>query len=233
MPAASAAPAWGPVAVAAVYGWAVGALLLPRAAHRYAVPTGEPWRTDHPPAASGRSRLTALPAPVTAVVCALLAATVGPRPELAVWLALAPALVLLAIVDVRVRRLPDVLTLPTAGAAAALLGVAAALPGTAGSWPGALAGGLVLGGGYLALFLIHPRGMGMGDVKLALTVGVALGWYGWTTLAVGALAGLLLGALYGNALLIAGRADRKTGIPFGPFLAAGGLLGVAFAGLDG
>ncbi|WP_438948015.1 prepilin peptidase [Streptomyces durbertensis] len=220
------------VAAAAAYGWTVGALLLPRAAHRFAVPPGEPWRTDRP-AASGRSRLTALPGPVTAAVCALLAAAVGPRPELAVWVVLAPALVLLALVDVRVRRLPDVLTLPTAVAGAALLGVAAVLPGAAGSWPGALGGGLVLGGGYLVLFLIHPRGMGMGDVKLALTVGVALGWYGWTTLAVGALAGLLLGSLYGNALLIAGRADRKTGIPFGPFLAAGGLLGVVFGGLAG
>ncbi|WP_432099488.1 prepilin peptidase [Streptomyces sp. WAC 04229] len=163
---------------------------------------------------------------VTALVCAALAAATGTRPELAVWLLLAPPGVLLAVVDLRVRRLPDPLTLPLAGAAVALLGLAALLPEHAGEWTTVLLGALALGAGYLVLFLINPAGMGFGDVKLALTAGAVLGWYGWPTLMLGTFAGFLLGAFYGGALLVARRAGRKTAIPFGPFLIAGAFLGV-------
>lgn len=61
-------------------------------------------------------------AAATALVCAALAAATGPRPELVAWLVMAPVAVLLAAVDWRARRLPDVLTLPLAAAGAALLG---------------------------------------------------------------------------------------------------------------
>ncbi|MFG3319924.1 prepilin peptidase [Streptomyces sp. NPDC048171] len=163
---------------------------------------------------------------VTALVCAALAAATGTRPELAVWLLLAPVGVLLAAVDLKVRRLPDPLTLPLAVAALALLGLTALVPEHAGEWTTALLGALALGAGYLVLFLINPAGMGFGDVKLALTAGAVLGWYGWPTLMLGTFAGFLLGAFYGGALLVARRAGRKTAIPFGPFLIAGAFLGV-------
>ncbi|MFH8973071.1 prepilin peptidase [Streptomyces sp. NPDC017890] len=165
-------------------------------------------------------------AAVTALVCAALAAATGTRPELAVWLLLAPAGVLLAAVDLRVRRLPDPLTLPLAGAALVLLGLTALVPEHAGEWTTALLGALALGAGYLVLFLINPAGMGFGDVKLALGAGAILGWYGWPTVMLGTFAGFLLGALYGGALVVARRAGRKTAIPFGPFLIAGAFLGV-------
>ncbi|MGW1403040.1 prepilin peptidase [Streptomyces sp. NPDC002405] len=169
----------------------------------------------------------ALPAAaVTALVCGALAAATGGRPELAVWLLLAPVGVLLAVVDFRVRRLPDVLTLPLAGAALALLGVAALVPGHAGHWPAALYGALALGGGYFVLFLVNPAGMGFGDVKLALGAGAVLGWYGWPVVLLGTFAGFLFGALYGGALVVVRRAGRKTAIAFGPFLVAGTFTGV-------
>ncbi|WP_030623173.1 prepilin peptidase [Streptomyces sclerotialus] len=167
---------------------------------------------------------------VTAVACALLAAAAGPRPELAVWLLLAPVAVLLATVDAAVHRLPDVLTLPAAGAAAALLGAAALVPGHRGSWTGALLGGLGLAAGYFVLFLIRPDGLGFGDVKLALTLGVALGWYGWGVLFLGAFAGFLLGSVYGIGMMIVRRAGRKSAMPFGPFMALGALLGLLLGG---
>ncbi|MFG2722943.1 prepilin peptidase [Streptomyces sp. NPDC048416] len=229
-------------------GWGAGAgYLLPRPLHRLSVEPDQPWRATCPaghPLAGwlGRARCGAcgrsygrpsVAVLVTALVCAALAATTGPRPELAVWLLLAPFAVLLCLVDLSVRRLPDVLTLPLAGAAAALLGLAALLPGHAGSWPTALLGGLALGGGYFLLFLINPAGMGFGDVKLALGLGVALGWYGWPCLMGGALLGLVLGALYGMGLVVLRRASRKTAFPLGPFLIAGAfgglLLGAAAA----
>ncbi|WTF78841.1 A24 family peptidase [Streptomyces sp. NBC_01594] len=171
-------------------------------------------------------------APVASTLgCAALAAATGLRPELAVWLLLAPVAVLLATIDRRVHRLPDRLTLPLAGAAVVLLGGAALLPEHAGSWLSALLGGLALGGFYFLLFLINPNGMGFGDVKLALSLGVALGWYGWAVVFAGGFAGFVLGAVYGFGLVILRRAGRRTGIPFGPFMIAGALLGILFGGL--
>ncbi|MEV5435252.1 A24 family peptidase [Streptomyces sp. NPDC052682] len=231
------------IVAAALWGAAAGAL-LPRAAYRFSAPPGEPWRDacpgGHPVRGwLGRARCGACPGagssygpralPLvtsTALVCALLAAATGTRPELGVWLLLAPVGVLLTVVDFRVRRLPDPLTLPLAGAALALLGIVALLPEHAGVWTTALLGALVLGAGYCVLFLVNPAGMGFGDVKLALGAGAVLGWYGWPTVMLGTFAGFLLGALYGGALVVARKAGRKTAIPFGPFLIGGAYLGL-------
>ena len=197
------------IAVAALWGAAAGAL-LPRAAHRFSVQ----------PYGPGILALT------TAFVCAALAAATGTRLELGVWLLLGPVGVLLAVVGLRVKRLPDVLTLPLAGAVLVLLGVVAPLPEHAGDWTKALYGALALGGFLLVLFLIDPGGMGFGDVKLALGLGAALGWYGWPTLMLGTLAAFLLGALYGGAAAVAGRAGREAAVAFGPCLLGGAFLGL-------
>ncbi|MFI6687584.1 prepilin peptidase [Streptomyces sp. NPDC050485] len=226
--------------------WGAGAgLLLGRPVHRLSVEPDEPWRSACPAghpfggwlgfgrcrACGGEGGPPVAGAVLTALACAALAATTGLRPEAAVWLLLAPVTVLLALVDLRVHRLPDVLTLPLAAAAAALLGLAALLPGHAGSWPTALLGGLALGGGYFVLFLINPAGMGFGDVKLAVGLGVLLGWYGWAILLAGALLGLVLGAVYGMGLVVVRRASRKTAIPLGPFMIAGAFGGLLLGGL--
>jgi leader peptidase (prepilin peptidase) / N-methyltransferase len=233
------------VLVAALWGAAAGSL-LPRPAYRFSVPAEEAWRErcpgGHPIGGRfggwvGRARCaecarasygpsTPLLATATALVCAALAVATDTRPELAVWLLLAPVGVLLAVVDFRVRRLPDALTLPLAAAALALLGLVARAPEHTGDWPTALWAALALGAGYYVLFLINPGGMGFGDVKLALGAGAVLGWYGWPTVMLGTFAGFLLGALYGGALVVLRRAGRKTAIPFGPFLIAGAFLGL-------
>lgn len=194
------------------------------------VPYGEGAHGDKLPAPLPYAPGTLAPL-ITVLACLALAAATGSRPELAAWLLLAPPAVLLATVDRRVHRLPDPLTLPLAAAAVLLLGGAALLPGHAGSWASGLLGGLVLGGFYLLLFLINPNGMGFGDVKLALALGVALGWYGWEVLFLGGFAGFLFGAAYGLGLVLLRRAGRKTGIPFGPFMIAGALTGVLLGAL--
>ncbi|KPC80279.1 MULTISPECIES: prepilin peptidase [unclassified Streptomyces] len=183
------------------------------------------------PAGRGRYAPAVAVPVVTVLACVALAAATGTRPEAVVWLLLAPVAVLLAVIDRRVHRLPDTLTLPLAGAAVALLGGAALLPEHAGSWSSALLGGVALGGFYLLLFRINPDGMGFGDVKLALALGVALGWYGWAVLFAGGFAGFLFGALYGAGLMAMRRAGRRTGIPFGPFMIAGALTGLLLGGL--
>ncbi|MFF4797976.1 prepilin peptidase [Streptomyces sp. NPDC001351] len=197
------------IAVAALWGAAAGTL-LPRAAHRF---SAQPY-------GPGVLALT------TAFVCAALAAATGTRPELGVWLLLGPLWVLLAVVDLRGQRLPDVLTLPLAGAALVLLGVVALLPEHAGDWTTALYGALALGGFFLVLFLIDPGGTGFGNVEPALGLGAALGWYGWPTLMLGTLAAFLLGALYGGARVALRRGGRETAVAFGPFLLGGAFLGL-------
>ncbi len=70
--------------------------------------------------------------------------------------------------------------------------------------------------------------MGFGDVKLAGVLGAALGWLGWGPLVVGSFAAFLLGGVVGLALMVAQKADRRTGIPFGPWMIAGAFVGVAW-----
>lgn len=230
--------------VAGLWGALTG-LLVPRAAHRFSADAGQAWRTEcpsgHPLTGAGRGWLgrarcavdgewfgpgTPAVCVATALVCVVSALATGPRPELAVWLLLAPVGVLLTIVDHRVMRLPDVLTLPFAAVATALLGVASLLPEAGGSWTHALLGTLVMGGVYFVFFLISPEGMAFGDVKLALGLGAALGWYGWGVLFLGMFLGLLLAGLYGIGLVVLRGMGRKTAIAFGPFLIAGAWLGV-------
>ncbi|TJZ45343.1 prepilin peptidase [Streptomyces piniterrae] len=235
------------IVLAAAYGAAAG-LLIPRPAHRMAVEPEEEWRAVCPGGHAitgvargwlGRGRCPdcgafgprALPtAAATSLACAALAAATGARPELAAWLVAAPAAVLLAAVDWRVRRLPDELTLPLAAVLAGALGLVGWLTGEPGAWRRALLGGLVLGAFYLLLFVVNPAGIGLGDVKLAVGLGVALGWYGWRTVVAGGAAGVLAGALYGAGLLLTRRlrrAEPNTAMPLGPFMiigAFGGLL---------
>lgn len=132
----------------------------------------------------------------------------------------------LAAIDLDTHRLPDRIVLPSYAVLAALLGTAALLTGDGEGAARAAAGAGILFAFYLALALISPRGMGMGDVKLAGVIGLMLGWVGWAALAVGALAAFLLGGLAAVALILARRARRTTGIPFGPWMLGGAWIGI-------
>ena len=81
---------------------------------------------------------------------------------------------------------------------------------------------------YLAMALTYPGGMGFGDVKLAGVLGLYLAWISWGALAVGAFAAFLLGGLFSIGLIIARKAGRKSGIPFGPWMLAGAWVGIFF-----
>ncbi len=132
----------------------------------------------------------------------------------------------LAMIDVDHHRLPDALTLPMLAVTAAGL-LLAQLLGDPGSWLAAAWGVVIwLGvvGGLWALS--RGRGMGLGDVKLAPSLGALLGWISLGSAVVGLLAAFIVGALVGIALMIAHRAGRGSRIAFGPFLLLGTLIGV-------
>ncbi|WP_028709084.1 prepilin peptidase [Propionicicella superfundia] len=139
---------------------------------------------------------------------------------------LAAVTVILTVIDLDTHRLPDVIVLPGYPVAGAGLLVACLL---GAPWPSlgrAVAGMAILAGLYGLLRLIRPDGMGGGDVKLAGLLGLYLGWFGWGALAVGTLAGFVLGGLFGIALIAFGRAGRRSAIPYGPWMLAGAWLGI-------
>ncbi|MGW5558458.1 prepilin peptidase [Micromonospora sp. NPDC003944] len=210
---------------------------------RHAVPQGLPSRTGCDACGAPVSLTRPWPALGPAARCGHCRARVGP-PRGTVELAVLTAAVLVAFagpsggtlpaliwwlgwtipaifVDLAVHRLPDRLTLPAAAGTWLLLGVAA-LDADPGNWLRA-----VIGGSGLALFfastavLLGRRGFGLGDAKLALSVGALLGWYGWPVLLFGLVLTFGLSALVSLGLLAARRATWSTHLPFGPFLLLG------------
>jgi len=129
--------------------------------------------------------------------------------------------VAVSAIDIEHRIVPNRIVLP----ATAVVLVAQLLLEPSLEWPVAALGA---SGFLLAAALAYPKGMGMGDVKLALLLGAMLGW----TVAVALLVGLVAAAV--PALVIVarrGRAARGVGIPFAPFLAFGALVAL-FAGQE-
>ena len=149
--------------------------------------------------------------------------------RLIAFLYLAAISVGLAIIDVETHKLPNVIVLPGYAVGVVLLGTAALLQGDLVGLGRMAAGAGILFAFYFVLAMISPRGMGMGDVKLAGVLGLFLGSLGWGQLAVGAGAAFVLGGLFSIILLITRRAGRKSGIPFGPWMLLGAWVGI-FAG---
>jgi leader peptidase (prepilin peptidase)/N-methyltransferase len=151
-----------------------------------------------------------------------------PDPWRAVLLApFVGVLLALAVIDARTKKLPNRIVYPTLATSAVYLAVAA-LAGAPVDLLGAGIGFLAYGGGLLVVALVSPKGMGMGDVKLAALIGLVLGALGLRYVAVAAGLGILLGGVGAVAALLAG-ASRKQAVPFGPFLAAGAVLAVFVA----
>jgi leader peptidase (prepilin peptidase)/N-methyltransferase len=142
------------------------------------------------------------------------------------FLYLAAITIALALIDLDVHKLPNVIVIPAYAVSAALFAAASILSGDFGPLIGsgiAMAGLFLF---YLVMALVYPGGMGLGDVKLAGVLGIYLGWAGWGAVAVGAFSAFLLAGVFSIILIATKRAGRKSGIPFGPWMFAGAWLGI-------
>ena len=165
----------------------------------------------------------------TAALFAAVAWRVGPQWQAVLWCSVAATLLALALIDWDTTVLPDAMTLPLlwAGLAAAALGW---LPGLtlAQSLGGAAAGYLSLWSVYWLFKLATGKeGMGYGDFKLLAALGA---WLGWQAILPILLMASVLGAAIGLAMKAGGSLREGRFVPFGPFLAGGGLV-VMLAGL--
>ncbi|MBC6465523.1 prepilin peptidase [Actinomadura alba] len=170
------------------------------------------------------------PATVALVAVAIVPVMVwgiGPRAELAAFCYLGVVGVVLSFIDIALHRLPDPLTLPSYPIGAALLGVAVPFTDDGGTrYLHALAGLCAMLLLYFVQWFIVPNAIGFGDVKLSGVLGLYLGWLGWPAWILGLFAAFVLGGVWAVGLLITRRADRKSAIPFGPFMLVGVLVAV-------
>ena len=134
--------------------------------------------------------------------------------------------VALSLIDLDTHRLPNVIILPSYLVGVVLLGASSLVSANYSALISAAIGAAVMFAAYFIMAIAYPGGMGFGDVKLAGVIGLYLGWLGWSALAVGFLAAFVLGGFYSVALILARKATRKSGVPFGPWMVAGAWVGI-------
>lgn len=175
----------------------------------------------------GRSRCCGEPIspryPLTELTLALLwVATVAvlwdDPTEVALGLVFTATLLAVTLTDLERRVIPNKILL-----VAAVLGVLISAVGDPGSLPERAIASAAAGGLLFLVVLAYPKGMGLGDVKLTAVMGIFLG----RNVAPAVLVALLVGSIVGLAMIARqGAAARKQAIPFGPFLAVGGVVGL-------
>jgi leader peptidase (prepilin peptidase)/N-methyltransferase len=162
----------------------------------------------------------------TGAVFAGLAARIGLDWALPAFLYLGAICVALALIDLDTKKLPNVITIPSYAVGLVLLGGAALLDHEPRRIVHALVGMAALFAWYWLLWLVYPKGMGYGDVRLAGVLGMYLAYLGWGSLVAGAALGFFFGGVFSTLALALRLATRKTMVPYGPFMIAGALVGV-------
>lgn len=155
---------------------------------------------------------------------ALIAATVNRWAVLPAFLVFGVATLALALIDLDHQLIPNRVLFPSLGVGAALLLVGSLVEANPGAWLRGAAGGTVYFAGLLVVGLTARGGFGMGDVKLALLLGLFLAYVGWGTLAVGAVLAVLLGGVASIALLVSRQGSRKAKFAYGPYLVLGAWM---------
>lgn len=145
------------------------------------------------------------------------------------FLYLAAVSIALALIDLDTHTLPNRIVIPSYFVGILLLGATGLISGNHNALFRALFGMTALSLFYFGMALIYPGGMGMGDVKFAGVLGLFLGYLGWDVLLVGAFAAFVLGGIFALGLILLRKANRTSGIPFGPWMLAGAWVGVFFS----
>lgn len=208
---------------------------LPLVARRLAVPAGDPPRSTCAECNTTYQAWVRVGRPcgcesvpwrtvaAGATAAGLLTATLGAGPLLLVLLVATVPGVLLALIDLRCLRLPNVLV----GALAVLVVPALVLLGSTGALLRAFAGAGFCFGAYAMVSILPRAGLGFGDVKLSAVLGFVLAFQGWQTLALGLVLPQLINGPVAVFLLLRGRVGRRTALPLGPALLIGALIAVA------
>ena len=130
----------------------------------------------------------------------------------------------LILTDLDHHRIPNRILYPGVVVGAALLGLGSVLEGELPAFGRGVLGGLAYFGFLLVVALIARGGLGFGDVKLAVLLGLFAAYQSWGVLVVAAFAAVFIGGVVAIGLLIAGRKGRKDVIPFGPPMVVGAYL---------
>lgn len=148
-----------------------------------------------------------------------------------VWLVpLVPVAVALSFIDWHTRLLPRLVVLPATLATVVAMVAVGLATGERDALVRALVAMVAVRSFFWLLWFVRSAGMGFGDVRLAALVGLVLGWVGWGTVAIGVWVGFVAFAVPGVLLAVV-RRDRallRQAFPFGPFMAAGALVGLVW-----
>ncbi|MDQ6797052.1 MAG: A24 family peptidase [Actinomycetota bacterium] len=164
----------------------------------------------------------------TAVLYAAIAVRLGANWALPAFLVFFACLVAISVIDLELQIIPNRVIYPTIVLSLPLLALAAVAEGDIRRMATALAGAAIAFGILLLVHLISPASMGFGDVRLAFILGLFLGWFDLSHVAIGLFVGFALGAVVGVGLMLLGGKTRKDSVSFGPFLAAGAAVAVLF-----
>jgi leader peptidase (prepilin peptidase) / N-methyltransferase len=210
------------VAVSPVLCAAISRLHLRKGKEELVSMLARPWRSTPP---TRRERFV-VPA-ASALSLGAIGGWLGPNVRLVPFAFLALVVVVVTFIDIDHHRIPDRITLRAFPIAFVLIAVTAVVTGAPRGVIGALIGSLAFGGILFVFHLISPAGMGFGDVKLAFTLGLYVGWVNPFLV----LHALMLGAVLGVVVAIPAvvKRGRKAAFPFGPTLCAGTLAAVIFS----
>lgn len=170
--------------------------------------------------------------PLVEVLTAVVGAAIGWRfsdlVTIAAFLAVGSGCIALSAIDIDTHTLPTRLVYATGILGATLLIASSVVNGCLDRLLPAVTSAAVVGLVLYAIWVFAPGGFGFGDVRLGAMLALFLGWLSAAHVFVGVALAFVLGAIAGVALIVGGRAGRRTAVPFGPFLSTGALISVLF-----
>ncbi len=156
---------------------------------------------------------------------------VGLVRELPAFLLLGFVSVIVLLVDARLHKIATRMIYPATALGFVLLAIAGLTSGRREAVLVAALGGLAASAFIWLLVIVYPAGMGDGDARLVLFLGMYLGWHGWRYVYLGLTAGFLLGSIFGLVIAAAKGTGRKTKFAFGPYLCAGAMFVALWPGV--